>query len=374
MVFTASLLFILLQISRLSVALTGYDCQLPNINVTSYSNMDIAPCRAPIIRTASKKKVNVQVLQKHTSLPINVMRCYFAYHQRITRCGLLSHSSEVLHGSQYFTHTLTQHQCEKLIRTNTFSYPFLPTETLTLKPGIKNQGSLVIKGAITSSGYCSGGTFGAYSRAVVQHSYTIFYEEIQATHESDLKLIHLPNGLRCPIKPSFCHDADSGDYFWENPVVSSCDYSYYKVIYEGPASTVVLKDANSGTTFKILTVRHSAYLYSLLLTGKIVPCLHELSTTDQTNIFVSFHDNLFKTPKTNITVNPFAYFNTKIFYVATHMAEQLESLYSDVLFHMCQLKRVTLFNLLTFSLTTPREAMISICRILYNSNEFLYLD
>lgn len=333
---------ILIFIAHLAaiLALTGYDCTVPTLKITTYANTDVAPCRPPVVQTQQRESVKVQVIQRLTNIEMAAMRCKLVIMQRITHCGMHSHSSEMPNSITQKIHKFTPHECQLLIQTNQFDYPDKKNHTLKdLKPNHMNYGNVLVAGRIENNGYCKGVTYDDKDDVIVMHTYTLFYSAFMAEFDTEKTIVHL-GPVRCPMVPPYCHDAEHGSYFWSHQRVAACDYSYYRVLYAGDATLVTMIDAVTDHRYKVLTVRHHAYLYSLLITGKITPCMHELSVTDQTNVYVSFHAGLFPrhhvSVNASLLVNPFAFFNTKIFYVANHVAEQLENLYRDILFHTCQ--------------------------------------
>lgn len=348
----------------LTSALVAYDCHSPNVNITTYSNVDVIPCQKPHVRATNTTTITqVLVLQRERFRQVPAIQCSLEIQQHIFHCGMNSHSTHVLNGIRTFKHPLTSAQCQELTTHNRLAYPFQPTTILTTIPDAANVGTVYVVGQSDPDGTCAPGHFVFeqinYKQVVVYHQYTLMYHTLTAKYEHKTQLIHFPD-LTCPFRDDHCSDHAQGEFFWNSVQTSTCDAQNFRTLYTGRGDKLLLTDDNDHV-YPVLTIRQDMFIFTLRLIGISAPCSDHLSITDHEDIFViTNHEarNMYLAtgqPSVIENVSLLAYVNTKFMYVQNHMANQIETLYQDLMFQQCEHKRTTLIHQLTFAFSDPEQ-------------------
>ena len=80
--------------------LIAFDCGSPDINLTTYSLMDVASC-VPPSDNLTTLELDIQVLQRNVKSETKIYQCEVIMKRRIRHCGMHSHTSEYERGYAY---------------------------------------------------------------------------------------------------------------------------------------------------------------------------------------------------------------------------------------------------------------------------------
>lgn len=342
---------------------TGYDCRAGDSKIATISSITVEECRKPASKKKNDTAVNVHILQREKFKSVPIIQCSLAITQLIYHCGMHHHGSNVRNWYQTFEHPFTASECQDLIRSNQLRYPKGKMPLIPVKPGTVNVGQLYVVGKNSEGGHCSGGDFTdgpfEYPSVVVYHEYKLLYQSKIARYELATQKL-LIDGVACEYEAGKCSDYRAGFSFWTVDTKIHCDPSLYKYLYEGEATETYLVDSALDLSYRILTVRQDAFVFSLRILGTVTTCYEQFLTTDQDDIVLQSEGAAtFRRPDAVkvdiINLSLITYLNTKFLFLHQNIGEQMEAMYDEIAANQCQASRLTYLNLLAIAHIDPDE-------------------
>ncbi|XP_062702438.1 uncharacterized protein LOC134285524 [Aedes albopictus] len=351
-----------------SKGLIAYDCANPEVNMTSYSLLDVESC-VPHMNNLSSSQVSIQVLQRNVRTTTRVFQCKVIIKRSIKHCGAFSHVSEYQYGYSYIVKEFNSEECRKVhaLGTVALTHDRLIHE---LKLNTTTHGETLIIGSLSGS-KCYGGTYSTpfytWTNALVFYEYEISLFDYIAHVDIENDQISLRKGLYCPYSLGRCLDSEEGYLTWDMNLNKSCEDTEFEVIYEG----LVNKTMNSEPAVHLST----AVIYSTISESQIFSiktrkltriCGYSGFTTDHPRILIIENSN-FKSPfskkvESGKNLDLFTYFNSKITIVEHYIGQNLNDIYNMVMTEMCKLDRTIMETKLTLARLNPNEFVSSIMK------------
>ena len=91
----------------------GYDCGSPSTNLTTLSLLGIEECDIPP-QNVKSTKVYLQLLQINEFNSVKVIQCKVEVDRLIRKCGMFSHSMDVLNGKYSYIYETSRQACERM--------------------------------------------------------------------------------------------------------------------------------------------------------------------------------------------------------------------------------------------------------------------
>lgn len=343
--------------------LIAYDCSNPEVNLTSYSLLDVASCLPPTTNL-STQEIYIQVLQKKVNKETKVFQCKVIIQRKIRHCGMHSHTSDYYKGYEYIVKDFTSEECRysQQLGTIKLAYDFHLHE---LKRNATTRGEELIVGTLSGSS-CRGGTYKTHlytwEDALVYYQYEITLRDYTAVVDSENDIIHLKNGLTCTYSQGKCLDAEDGYLTWDIEFNKKCEETEFEVLFEGVVNKTV-NNENSNPMYSTIT---STHLFSIRTKDVTRICGRIGYTTDHPRIILletSVGDSPFT--KSNVVgrnFDLFTYFNSKITFVENYFGQSMTELYNTVMTEMCKVDKSLLETKLTLARINPAEFVSSIIR------------
>lgn len=343
--------------------LIGYDCTAADVNITSFSLIDVQPCKYETDNIVTKSK-DIQVVQTNKVFNVHVFQCKVIFRRRIQYCGMHSHVSAYQNSFKYIVREFTSDECRKLHELGSLKVHG-EIQISEIPRNNSKRGEVLIVGSLTGSA-CYGGSYfdGTlhYTDALVSMEYEIDLYDYEAKLDITENMISLRKGLVCPFKSGSCLDAKEGYTTWSTELDQDCNTGKYSVIYEGTANKTynekVSPDGQGGNAlFSALSDNH---LFSIRVKKSFEICGYPAFETDHKQIFV-----LEVSPGTRIIRNKneinakdldlITYFNSKITVVENHLGNQLALLYKQLVNELCKVEKSLLETRLISARINPHE-------------------
>lgn len=341
-----------------SLAMTAYDCGLPNVNLTSISLVSTPDC-VPDVNQTTSSRVRVSITQNRLFQEVQYYRCSVETNNLVSRCGK---TIDTLHSGALYSEIikLTRDECKDMVEKGTYRL-FTPKGPLdmTTKDGL-TQLSLVTRGSINQGSCTPGDDFEMngriYDRPIVNTHITIKYSKGMGVVDVEEKTITV-GSTKFPLDLEQAFDAESGYIFWSIPVPDCSGPSPKSIVYEGYAENVY--DRTNGHQF--IQVTHSGYDFQILLENRSTYICGLLSHyTEHPKLFVTFLSN--DQPLMDIKnkvgprdVNMLNYVNSKIVYSFRHVRASVLELFRMFKQDRCKTNNRITQNLMTLALLSPKE-------------------
>lgn len=353
-------LLIILTLFQGAYGLIGYECYSHNPNVTIIDTTAVGNC----ISNYSKPQIThsvIQLVQLADTYPVKVSQCKIVVSRRISHCGMLSYSSEVLYGQATYVMQIGKFACEELHQTGSIMVQG-GIVFRDIKPGHTYTRPAVLTGSIDPSGNCKGGTysdqFGSWSSVVVQAEFKITLLTYTAEVSTSVDEIRLKSGLVCKYSEEHCMDLENGETFWQIEKKASCDQENHIVLYEGTAKEITATE-NSGKRAQYFMVNQGQKIFALRVTTSYKMCLFDAWRTEHPKLIIIpklTKEFYFKKkavdPK---TLDLIAYINAKFVYLDRTLEEQIEQIYHQLSHERCMVERETLKVQIAMAEMRPNE-------------------
>lgn len=103
--------------------LIAYDCANPDINMTSYSLLDVNSC-VPNAKNLSTEELPIQVLQRNAKSTTMVYQCKVIIKRIVKHSGMHSHTSDYERRYAYIVKEFTPEECCRIHQLGTLPLTF----------------------------------------------------------------------------------------------------------------------------------------------------------------------------------------------------------------------------------------------------------
>lgn len=336
----------------------GYDCGAPAANLTTLSLLNIEECDIPQTPVNVSKEF-VQLLQINDFQTVEVIQCKVEIDRTIKRCGMFSHTMDVLNGKYAYIYEVSREAC---IRMHTLrSFEISGTYITGLNSNQTTSRPVTLAGSVDATGGCAGSAYsdpyGTWTEVIVLATIRITLQDYTANVKIDSNRVQLRSGITCKLSTTSCTDIEGGNTFWDPLPRDSCKFSSYSLLYEGFSEKIIDSDNEVGET--VYTLSSQDTIFALTAKGKQIICGHTLKNRIRTEHpkLIIFETNpgvaLFEKPTQVTNLDIFAYMNSKFVYVERHIRSQLNQLYRNLLNQQCNLEQRMLQNTLAIATQSP---------------------
>lgn len=352
---------------RTVTTLIAYDCENDNVDLSTISIRDVAPCVEPDKEYVSEK-LELIVLQQNEIQLQKVKTCLIEVTRLITHCGMHSHSSVVDGGLSNFVLQIGAEECNNLHRYQ--SVRVYGQEIGKIIMNGTTSASLTILGSVDESGSCEGATYHELGRTWKSVVITASVKIIARDYLAQVKLaeneISLLGGVTCNFLKGYCFDTTLGETVWTNYEHVACDQQL-SIIYQGSATRVTQK--SNGQTY--IVVEQDDKIFAVSLIKRTWVCGRELWQTEHPRLLVSENtkEPLFKEAMKLLpqNTNLISYVNSKFLYIEQAYKREIETLYTDTVYRRCLVQREILRNRLIMAPFSPNV----ISQILQNEKGYI---
>lgn len=364
----SSLLFILTTVSAEEArGLIAYDCTTADVNLTTYSLLDVASCIPPTTNLTTTE-LTIQVLQRSAKTAARVYQCKVILKRNIKHCGMHSHTSDYEYSYSYIVKEFTPDEC--LLAHVSNSIVLADNYKLSqLKRNSTTRGEALIIGYIKGS-TCKGGTYTTpqytWVDALVSYEYEISLYDYLATVDIENDQIQLRKGLTCIYSHGKCLDSEEGYITWSVNLNRICEDIEFEVLYEGIVNkTIDNNDKNSNINRAVYSTISDAHLFSIRTRQATKICGHNGYKTDHPRILIvevtGFRSPFRKQPNGK-NYDLFTYFNSKITLVENYIGQKLNDVYTNIMTELCKLDKTIMETKLTLARLNPTEFVSSIVK------------
>lgn len=348
-----------------TLGLIGYDCGGATTNITTLSLLEVGECDIPHQEVNVSKKY-IQLLQINQYSSIHVIQCKVEIYRQIRRCGMHSHTMDVLNGEYSYIESVTMDECKRMH--NTGRTKIGRTEISGIHRNMTTSRPVVIAGDIGPDGSCQGvyysDPYGTWASVIVKGTVKISLRDYTATVNVDANKVQMLSGTSCELNEGQCIDIDGGNTFWNPLPEDSCKSNRYGLLYEGYADQT--EDIHSNFKQTVYSMTEGEIIFALTSKDRTNVCGYTLIRTEHPKlIIVEIERGNPFIRKELIAVNNldiFAYVNSKFVYVEKHIRTQMKQMYRDILIQRCNLERQVLQNALTLARKSPDEFAFNIMK------------
>jgi ribosomal protein S9 len=196
--------------------IVGYDCGSPNINVTTFSLLDVQDCNNVRSTQPRVERTYIQLLQRSKFESVYVTQCKVSIDRSVYFCGMHGHISAVRYGKARYVVNITPNQCKQMHRDGTFTVD-IGKVISGLKVNQTTTRSVAIAGITTPSGNYAGAyysdQYGTWRNVVVQGIVTVILTTYRASVNVETNQVELKSGIICRYTDATCLDSDGGYAF-----------------------------------------------------------------------------------------------------------------------------------------------------------------
>lgn len=318
--------------------LIAYDCGNPEVNLTSYSLLDVASCIPPL-NNLTANEVQIQVLQRNAKSDIRAFQCKVIIKRTIKHCGMHSHTSDYERSYEYIVKEFTFEECRYSQQLGIVKLTY-DIQLRELKRNATTRGETLIVGSVWGSN-CKGGTYRTpiytWADALVYYEYEITLHDYVATVDYENDVIHLRNGLTCVYSHGRCLDTEDGYITWDMASNNKCEETEYEVIYEGIVNKTMNENKNKQIEKAnvVYSTVSNTHLFSIRAKEQTKICGHVGFTTDHPRILIveviGFNSPFRRKAATGKNFDLFTYFNSKITLVENYIGQTMTELYNTVM-------------------------------------------
>lgn len=333
----------------------GYDCGATSTNLTTLSLLNIEECDIPEIPVNSTRQY-IQLLQLNEFRSVHVYQCKVEIDRLVKKCGMFSHTMDVLHGKFSYVDEVSREQCMYM---HAYGVSQIANVQITgLKSNHSTSRPATFTGHLDNTGSCSGSAYsdgyGSWTEVVVIGSIKVTLQDYTADVRINSNRVQLRSGVTCELGATTCVDMEGGHTFWDAFPEDSCRFSSYSLLYEGYAERIIDNINEQGQTVYSLASQDT--LFALTAKGINPVCGHQLIRTEHPKLVI-FETNpgtsIFRRQIRVTNLDIFAYVNSKFVYVERHIRSQINELYRNILLQQCHLEKQTLQNALAIATQAP---------------------
>lgn len=341
--------------------LIGFDCNHPNTNVTTISNIEVESCPDEY-EVKAIRETRIQLLQQDLYATANLKLCKVTVRRTAYYCGMHSHVSVLPQGDADYMYEVGREQCRDLHSLKVFN--FQGHLIRDVSPDKLTVRHVVLAGSVSETGYCTGGyysdRFGTYEYALVRAQITIELRQMTGRVDMEQGKVIIPSGISCRYLKGYCLDTIFGETVWDAIDERECPAVKYTVLYEGSSKWVTRPSSGSPpTNLTTVIVEQQDTSFALDLVDVVVMCNTAIFRTEHPRLLITEGINgMFVFNKRSGSpddLDMLTYVNSKFVYVERHIRGQITALYSSIQKHRCNLKRQVLLNTLSLARNSPDE-------------------
>lgn len=311
--------------------LIAFDCANPEVNMTSYSLLDVASC-IPQKSNLSSTEITIQVLQRNVKSLTKVLQCKVIIRRSIRHCGAFSHTSDYQYGYSYIVKEFNSEECTKVHALGIVSLTH-DRQINELKLNSTTRGETLIVGSVTGNS-CNGGTYSTpfytWTGALVYYEYEIALYDYIANIDLENDQIYLKNGLMCSYSIGTCLDSEEGYLTWNVDLNQSCETTEFEVIYEGLVNKTTSLEGNIKQTHSVVySTISEKQVFSIKTREDTRICGYNGFTTDHPRILIieteSIRSPFTRKANSGKNLDLFTYFNSKITLVESYIGQDRKS-------------------------------------------------
>lgn len=346
--------------------LIAYDCTTADVNLTTYSLLDVASCIPPTTNLTTTE-LTIQVLQRSAKTVARVYQCKVILKRAIKHCGMHSHTSDYEYSYNYIVKEFTADECLMAHVSNSINLAD-NYKISQLKRNATTRGEALIVGHVKGS-TCKGGTYTTpmytWVDALVYYEYDITLYDYIATVDIENDQIILKRGLTCTYSHGQCLDSEEGYTTWSVNLNRICEDVEFEVLYEGNVNKTIDNSQQLNANHAVYSTISDAHLFSIRTREATKICGHSGYKTDHPRILIvevtGFRSPFRKQPNGK-NYDLFTYFNSKITLVENYIGQKLNDVYTNIMTEMCKLDKTIMETKLTLARLNPTEFVSSIVK------------
>lgn len=346
---------------ELVLGMVAYDCAGKELNITSLSLIETAPC--PVYKTDSiYDDLDVQILQERETYDLHIYQCLIEIDYHVTYCGMSSHSSEMKNGWGTLIQDLTSNECKRM---HTDGIAQIYGKAIQ---GLKRNSSLTttltLAGTVTGDGSCTGGdlNLGPYhwSGVLGVGKVTIRLSDSEGVYRVADDTVVTKRGLSCKYSNGACMDTYEGLVTWDVKSEDKCSMTSYVVLYRGRVSKITIKSTDKNQdSYTMYSVKDGKFLATLLDKGRKNICGIGVVVTDHPKLLVQeVRNGLYFFKQDGVSaknMDIFLYVNAKFTHIENHMRREMSTMYETLITDLCETKRSLLQTQLSIATIDPVE-------------------
>lgn len=347
------ILVVLLLCAKTVHGLIAYDCENKDVDISTISIRDVAPCVEPDGEYLSEQ-TEVTVLQRNEIRLKKVQTCLIEVTRLITHCGMHSHTSVVEGGLSTQILQIGSEECSSLHRYQ--SIKLYGQEIGRIIMNGTTTASLTILGSVDESGSCQGTIYHELGRTwksvIITASIKITATDYLARVKLDENEISLMSGVTCNYLKGYCFDTTFGETVWNENEFQACERQL-SILYQGSATKITQKSNKK----VYIVIEQEEKIFAVSYVKKTWQCGKEFWQTEHPKILVIeeakeiFLQGSMKLLPQN--TNLISYINSKFLYIEQAYKRDIEKLYIDTVYRRCLIQREILRNRLVMAPFSP---------------------
>ncbi|XP_066596157.1 uncharacterized protein [Prorops nasuta] len=279
----------------------AFDCGTPITEISNFNAIELEECVEPIPKP-KVTQTKIQLLQSQNFHSIPVKQCKIEVKRLIYHCGMLSHISMVNLGLAEYIEDTSREACLKIFHTNMYNgkntiFNQIPINGTTSR-------AVTFAGTVTNEGTCQGERYSDYygscNNVIVTGVIKFMILEYDAQINLLTNQIVLRSGVRCTYLEGHCLDTEGGNTYWDVIQTDQCKFSYYNVLYEGPAENI-RGDTLEKLGQEIYSVAIGDTSFALAVSTYQMVCGYKIQKTEHPTLFIiDDKDGKFFTKRTSL--------------------------------------------------------------------------
>ena len=278
-------IIIIIGWARETHGIIGYDCGSPMANITTMSLLNTEECDIPP-QHVNKTKTYVQLIQINEFKTVRVTQCKVEIDRIVKKCGMFSHTSDVLNGKFSYIEETSREACMRMRWIGIYKNGHNVVSELVANQTISRP--MTLAGHVDNDGGCTGSSysdaFGSWTDVVVLATIKFTLQDYDATVQLNSNRVMLRSGVSCELKATHCVDLEGGNTYWDPFPADHCELSNYGSLYEGYAD--VLTDTTGRESQIVYSLNSQETIFALTAKGKITHCGYTLVRTEHPKLLI----------------------------------------------------------------------------------------